>query len=407
MLTPYKKCMQWLGAFAMCLTLALALNPQDASAAKKIPRSAMSDVRQTQAQGIADEWKNQHLFSTPVQVNIKPTNPDSEAASTQHETFFEEGVCHIVVYVDPVHGTPTLPGIPALAAHEHVLAFETVVMHELSHCAHFARGLRYDNPRWDAKYNNAMSVQMVMAQQMYNETRFVDAQMEHVADAHAAVRMRQLYNDSPRVNAFLTKYFGLREYWLGIAASRSGDTVYIQHATQPALRWGMTVELGGQTDPTVWFDHAVQQASITALATAKQQVAWGGLGALLCATSASTNEWSSTASNALARIAANDITFMPPGPWRVLPLDFKGAAVNMEGNREVFVKTAAQNALQDLDDLRDFVTGKGMDPIPMNSDKIGRPEGVIPMELAVGVPTVHGAAMVRQPNGCVAVNPKD
>lgn len=393
---------------AVCIALLLVfLTPLCAHALKIIPRTAMSDLRQTEAQAIAVEWKSQKLFSTPVQVNIKPINPDSEAASTQHETFFEEGVCHIVVYVDPVHGTPTLPGIPTLAAHEHILAFETVVMHELSHCAHFARGLRYDNPLWDAKYNNAMSVQMVMAQQMYNETRFVDAQMEHVADAHAAIRMRQLYNDSPRVQAFLAKYFGLRDYWLGVASSRSGDTVYIQHATQAALRWGITATLTEQSSPQYWFDRSVQEASITALANAKKQVAWGGLGALLCASSTSSSEWSSTASNALARIAANDITFMPPGPWRVLPLDFKGAVMNMEGNREVFVKTAAVHALQDLDELRTFVTGKGMDPIPMDADRIGRPEGVIPMELAVGAPTLSSAASIRQANGCVAINPKD
>lgn len=401
--TLFKSCRRLL--VATMLALAFSGHFIAAHATTLIARNPMTDLRQTQAQVMADQWAEQKLFSTPVKVNILPVNPNSAAASTQHETFFLEGVCHIVVYVDPEHGTPTLPGIPQLAADEHILAFETVTLHELSHCAHFARGLRYENPLWDAKYNNTMSVQMVMAQQMYNETRFVDAHMEHVADAHAAVRMRQRYNDSAKVNAFLTKYFGLREYWLGIAVEASGRKAYIQHATQPALRWGMTVDLAAHAQPIEWLDRSVHEASITALATAKRQVAWGGLGALLCATSASSTEWSSTASHALARIAANDITFFPPGPWRGLPLDFKDANVNMDSNRDIFVKTLGVQAMQELDDLRNFITGPS--PIPLDSDKIGRPEGVVPMELAVGAPIVHGIALERQANGCVAINPKD
>lgn len=375
--------------------------------AKEIPRTPMSDLRQKEAQAIADEWSAQGIFSTPVRANIKPINPDSEAASTLHETFFSEGSCQIVVYVDPVHGTPTLPGLGVLESHEYVLAFQTIVFHELSHCAHFARGLRYENPSWDTKHNNAMSVQMVMAQQMYNETRFVDAQMEHVADAYAIVRMRLLHKDSPQVNAFLSKYYGLRDHWLNVAASISGSGVYVQHATQSALRWAMTVPLSENRSPLQWLDRSVQEASITALATAKKQTAWGGLGALLCATYSSKKEWASAASYALARIAVNEVTFMPPAPWRVLPLDFKDAVLNMDANQEVFVKTNALHAMQDLDALREFVTAKGMDPIPMETDKVGRPEGMIPMDMAFGVTTARAPAKTRQANGCVAVNPKD
>lgn len=375
--------------------------------AKEIPRTPMSDLRQKEAQAIADEWSAQGIFSTPVRANIKPINPDSEAASTLHETFFSEGSCQIVVYVDPVHGTPTLPGLGVLESHEYALAFQTIVFHELSHCAHFARGLRYENPSWDTKYNNAMSVQMVMAQQMYNETRFVDSQMEHVADAYAIIRMRLLHKDSPQVNAFLSKYYGLRDYWLNVATSISGSGVYVQHATQSALLWAMTVPLSEKRSPLQWLDRSVQEASITALATAKKQAAWGGLGALLCATYSSNKEWASAASYALARIAVNDVTFMPPAPWRVLPLDFKDAALNMDANQEVFVKTNARHALQDLDALREFVTAKGLDPIPMEIDKVGRPEGMIPLDMAFGVATVHAPTKTRQANGCVAVNPKD
>lgn len=405
--TPYSFFTQLHNAIGATLMLLLCLAAPPASAAKVIPRTAMSEMRQIQAQKVADEWKDQGIFSTPVRVNIKPINPNSEAASTQHETFFENGICNITVYVDPMHGSPPLPGLPTLTTDEYTMAFEMIVFHELSHCAHFARGLRYDNPRWDAKYNNAMSVQMVMAQQMYNETRFVDAQMEHVADAHAAIRMRQRYKDSPQVNTLLEKFFALRIFWQGIAVLRSGATVYIPHATQMALRWGMTVDLKKDHTALQWLNQAVHEASITALANAKTQVAWGGLGALLCATAASKQEWSSTASTALARIAANDITFMPPGPWRVLPLDFNGAADKMDSNRDVFVKTVAVHALQDLDDLRDFMTSRGTSPIPLEYDKIGRPEGVIPMDLAMGSPTAHSTTDVRQGNGCVAINPKD
>ena len=374
-------------------------------AAQPIARNAMTDLRQVQATAIAQEWTAQNIFSTPIKVNIEPVNPNSEIVSSMHEAFFKHDACNIVVYVDPVHGTPTLPGLPALNDDEYILAFETIVYHELTHCAHFARGLRYDNPLWETKYNEAMSVQMVMAQQLYNETRFVDSQMEHVADAHAAVRMRQKYDDSTRVNAFLTKYFSLREHWLGIASAISGRKAYVQHATQPALRWGMTVSLQEQRTPLQWFDRSVQEASITALANAQKQVAWGGVGALVCATFSGGKEWSSVASSALARIAANDITFMPPTPWRALPLDFKAAGDNMDSNRAVFEQTHGLLALQELEDLRTFITARGAQPIPMDKDKIGRPDGVIPMDLAMGSPTLETAAIERHANGCVAVNP--
>ena len=406
MLTPYNLYRRFWAFVIFSIAFGLT-NFTPNVTAKEIPRTPMSDIRQKEAEAIVDAWTAQGIFSTPVRANIQPINPDSEAASTMHETFFADGSCQIVVYVDPVHGTPTLPGLGALESHEYVLAFQTIVSHELSHCAHFARGLRYENPTWEPKYNDAMSVQMVMAQQMYNETRFVDAQMEHVADANAIVRMRLLHKDSPQVNTFLSKYYGLRDYWLNVATSISGSGVYVQHATQSALRWAMVVPLSETRSPLQWFDLSVQEASITALETAKKQAAWGGLGALLCATYSSKKEWASSASYALARIAANEVTFMPPAPWRGLPLDFKDALLNMDANQAIFVKTNAQHALQDLDALREFVTAKGLDPIPMEIDKIGRPEGVIPMDLAFGVATAHAPATIRQANGCVAVNPKD
>ena len=389
--------------------VAVAASTHIAMAASPINTNPMLEQRQRQAAALVEQWNAQELFWTPVRARIKPINPNSEAASTQHETFFQDGHCNIVVYVDPQHGAPLLPGLARLQEHEHTLAFETVTMHELSHCAHFARPLRYDNPLWSDKHNAVMSVQMVMAQQMYNETRFVDAHMEHVADAYAAVRMRMRYDDNERVRTFLAKYFDLREHWHGVVASRSGANAYLQHATQHALGWALEVDLHPiqLRTPVQWLDYAVQAASITSLATAKSQVAWGGLGALLCATSASSNEWSSTASNALARIASDDITFLPPGPWRMLDLDFEGAANNMERNQKVFGQTEGLHALQDLDDLRIFVTQGGQDPIPLDTDKIGKPEGLIPLDLAVGTPVVHGAAQLRQANGCVAANPKD
>lgn len=389
------------------MLVGLAMLTQAVNAAQPAPANLI-DTRQEEAMALMEQWNAEKLFSTPVQVHIKAINPNSEAASTQHETYFQKGACHIVVYVDPRHGGPLLPGIAPLQDHEHVLAFETVVLHELSHCAHFALPLRYDNPLWSAKHNAVMSVQMVMAQQMYNETRFVDAQMEHVADAYAAVRMRMRYHDSPAIGAFLTKYFGLREHWQQVISSRSGPTAYLQHATQRALRWAMDVDIHPPQlrTPREWLHSAVQAASMTALATSKRQVAWGGLGALLCATSSSSTEWSSTASSALARIAADDITFMPPGPWRTLALDFEGAAHHMEKNQKVFDQTEARHALDDLDDLRMFMTHGGKDPIPLHTDKIGKPEGLVPLDLAVGAPVVHGAAQERQANGCVAVNPK-
>ena len=97
---------------------------------------------------------------------------------------------------------------------------------------------------------------------------------------------------------------------------------------------------------------------------------------------------------------------MPPGPWRTLALDFEGAAHHMEKNQKVFDQTEARHALDDLDDLRMFMTHGGKDPIPLHTDKIGKPEGLVPLDLAVGAPVVHGAAQERQANGCVAVNPK-
>lgn len=370
-----------------------------------IPTNPMVDARQAEAVALADVWEKEGLFSTPVKVNISPVNPNSEAASMQHETYFEHGICNIVVYVDQEKGTPTLPGIGPLSEQEYTFAFETVVMHELSHCAHFARGLRFENPAWDMKHNNTLNEQLVMAQQLYNETRFVDAQMEHVADAYAAVRMRLRYNDGAPINTFLSKYHHLRDHWLGIASSRSGENVYIQHATQDALTWGRTVAIDSHSTPLEWFNNAVQVSSQTALDTAKRQVAWGGLGALVCATFSSNQEWSSTASSALARIASNDISFLPPGPWRALPLDFKDAGA-MESNNDVFIKTRGASALTDLEELRAFMTQNGKDPIPLDSDHVGRPAGVIPMEIAVGAAVVHGKETTRQANGCVAVNPK-
>lgn len=390
------------------VAVALAAFTHVAMAAAPINTNPMVELRQREADDLVEQWNAQELFWTPVRARIKPINPNSEAASTQHETFFQNGNCNIVVYVDPKHGAPLLPGLAPLQDHEHALAFETVVMHELSHCAHFARPLRYDNPLWSGKNNAVMSVQMVMAQQMYNETRFVDAHMEHVADAHAAVRMRMRYNDDARIGAFLAKYFDLREHWHDVVAARSGADAYLQHATQHALHWALAVDLqpAQVRTPVQWLDYTVQAASVTSLTTAKSQVAWGGLGALLCATSANSNEWSSTASNALARIASNDITFLPPGPWRMLALDFDGAVNNMESNQRIFVQTEGLHALQDLDDLRIFMTQGGQDPIPLDADKIGKPEGLIPLDLAVGAPVVHGVAQIRQANGCVAVNPK-
>lgn len=390
------------------VAIVLAACMHVAMAGTAVNTSPMLEQRQQEANDLVEQWNAQELFWTPVRASIKPINPNSEAASSQHETFFQNGNCNIVVYVDPVRGAPLLPGIAPLQEHEHTFAFETVVMHELSHCAHFARPLRYDNPLWSNKHNEVMSVQMVMAQQMYNETRFVDAHMEHVADAYAAVRMRMRYNDNGRIGAFLAKYVNLREHWHDVVAARSGTSAYLQHATQHALHWALAVDLHpmrGQT-PVQWLDDAVQAASITSLATAKSQVAWGGLGALLCATSANSNEWSSTAANALARIASNDITFLPPGPWRMLALDFDGAVNNMESNQKVFGQTEGLHALQDLDDLRIFMTQGGKDPIPLDGDNIGKPEGLIPLDLAVGAPVVHGVVQIRQANGCVAVNPK-
>lgn len=388
--------------FISACLFALAI-AQPAMAA--VPSNPTVDARQQEAVAIAEAWKNEGLFSTPVKVNISPINPNSEAASMQHETFFERGDCHIVVYVDQENGTPTLPGIGPLTKQEYTFAFEMVVMHELSHCAHFARGMRYENPAWDMKHNRTLNEQLVMAQQLYNETRFVDAQMEHVADAYAAVRIRLRYNDNDEINTFLGKYKHLRDHWLNIAASRSGKDVYIQHATQDALQWGRTVPMSMHSTPLEWFNHAVQVSSQTALDTAKRQVAWGGLGALTCATFSSNAEWSSTASSVLARIAANDISFLPPGPWRELPLDFKDASA-MESNNEVFMKTRAVTALSDLEELRAFMTQNGKDPIPLDSDHVGRPAGVIPMEIAVGASVIHGKEKTRQANGCVAVNPK-
>ena len=391
--------------FLLALLTLTCMNTAPVFAKEPIAKNLMVDLRKTQANAMAEEWNNQGLFGTPVNVTIEPTDPDSVLLSSMHETFFNDGVCNVVVYVDSEHGTPTLPGLPNLAEHEHVLAFETIVAHELSHCAHFARGLRYENPTWNSKYNSTMSVQMVMAQQLYNETRFVDAHMEHVADAHAALKMRQKHKSSQEVDAFLAKYLGLRHFWLNVASSLAGPGFYVQHATQKSLLWGMHVPLESRDTPLQWFNRAVHEASIGALETSKAQVAWGGLGALVCATFSGNKEWSSVASIGLARIAANDMVFMPPEPWRSLPLDFKGAGDSLEKNRAVFEQTYGLHALQDLDALRLWVTAAGAQPIPLDADTIGKPEGVIPLDIAVGLPLEKRALKQRQANGCVATNP--
>ena len=97
---------------------------------------------------------------------------------------------------------------------------------------------------------------------------------------------------------------------------------------------------------------------------------------------------------------------MPPGPWRTLALDFEGAAHHMEKNQKVFDQTEARQALDDMDELHMCMTHGVNDPDPLHTEKIGKPAGLVPLDLAVGVPVGRGAAQERQANGCVAVNPK-